>query len=154
MAPSSGSWQGSRKAGDLVSAGAGSTVCGVQGGLRRRGTEISKFSQAQGQGKRSRVDSRVEPSQRKRWQEPRRPETARCDELSEASRPLPRVCDARVGTYVAPHQDPSCAPELRSTDLCRLPLCRLGALQNLLWDPPLSSSAHFWGHSGLSSAVL
>lgn len=149
MARSSGSWQGSREAGDVVSAGAGSTVWGVQGGLPGRGAKISKFSQAQGQGERSRVDSGVEPSQQKRWQEPRRPETARCDELSVASRPLPRVCDARVGTYVARHQGPSCAPELRSTDVCRL-----GALQNLLWDPPLSSSAHFLGHSGLSSPVF
>lgn len=29
----------------------------------------------------------------------------------------------------------SCRPELRATYLCRLPMCRPGALQDLLWDP-------------------
>ena len=36
----------------------------------------SKFSQAWGQGEMSKVDSGVETSQQKRWQEPRRQETA------------------------------------------------------------------------------
>ena len=48
----------------------------------------------------------------------------------------------------------SCVPDFRSTDLCRLPRCRLGALQNLLWAPPWLSSAHFLGSSGLSPPVL
>lgn len=72
----------------------------------------SKYSQAWGQGEMSRADSGVEPSQQKRWQEPRRQEATQCGELSVASRPLPQmgtgICDARIGTYVAAPRSQLC----------------------------------------------
>lgn len=119
----------------------GAQFVGFREGFLEEG-QRSKFSQAWGQGEMSRVDSGVEPSQQKRWQKPRRQETAQCGELLGQQTLLPCICDIRTGTYAAA-LEPSCAPDLRSNDLCRPPRGRLGALHNLLWGLLWLSSAHF-----------